>query len=85
MSATTKIFEKLTIGRVEESSKVLEQGFAAWPFSADIQKGLVLRYLTLKQLPQAHELLKHYVALFPEDGFMRDALARLEGRKPCRR
>jgi hypothetical protein len=27
----------------------------------------VLRYVTLKQFPQADEALKRYVALFPED------------------
>jgi hypothetical protein len=27
---------------VEESAKVLEQGVATWPFSAEIQKALVV-------------------------------------------
>jgi len=70
------------LGRVEESAKVLEQGVAAWPFSADIQKALVLRYVTLKQFPQADEALKRYIALFPEDTFMRGILARVEARNP---
>jgi len=69
-------------GRVEESAKILEQGAAAWPFSAEIQKGLVFRYMTLKQFAQAHKIMKQYVALFPEDAFMRSALARIEGRNP---
>jgi len=42
----------------------------------------VFRYLTLKQIPQAHEALKRYVALFPEDVFMQGALAKVEGRSP---
>ena len=70
------------LGRVEESAKILEQGVATWPFSPEIQKALVLRYVTLKQFPQAHEAVKQYVALFPEDAFMRGVLARLEGRPP---
>jgi tetratricopeptide (TPR) repeat protein len=70
------------LGRVEESARILEKGTAVWPFSRDIQKSLVLRYLTLKQIPQAHEALKHYVALFPEDTFMQGALARFERRSP---
>lgn len=70
------------MGRVEESAKVLQQGVAVWPFSPEIQKALVLRYVTLKQFPQAHEAVKQYVALFPEDAFMRGVLARLEGRNP---
>jgi Flp pilus assembly protein TadD len=70
------------LGRVEESAQTLEKGAAVWPFSPDIQKSLVFRYLTLKQIPQAHEALKHYVALFPEDTFMQGALAKIEGRHP---
>jgi hypothetical protein len=70
------------LGRVEESAKILEQGVAVWPFSAEIQKGLVLRYVTLKQFAQADEVLKRYVALFPEDTFMRGVLAKVEARNP---
>ena len=70
------------LGRVEESARILEKGAAAWPFSKDIQKSLVFRYLTLKQMSQAHDALAHYVALFPEDTFMQGALAKMEGRNP---
>jgi hypothetical protein len=45
--------------------RILEKGASAWPFSQDIQKSLVFRYLTLKQIPQAREALRRYVALFP--------------------
>jgi hypothetical protein len=70
------------LGRVDESAQILEKGAAAWPFSPDIQKSLVFRYLTQKQIPQAHEALKRYVALFPQDTFMQGALAKIEGRNP---
>jgi tetratricopeptide (TPR) repeat protein len=70
------------LGRVGESAKVLEQGVAAWPFSADIQKSLILRYVTLKQFPQADEALKRYVSIFPQDTYMRGILARVEALKP---
>jgi hypothetical protein len=70
------------LGRVEESAQILEKGAAVWPFSKDIQKSLVFRYLILKQMSQAHDALKRYVALFPEDGFMQDTLAKMEGRNP---
>jgi tetratricopeptide (TPR) repeat protein len=66
------------LGQVEESAKVLEQGVTAWPFSADIQKALVLRYVTLKQFSKAGEALKRHVALFPEDTFMRGIQAKVE-------
>ena len=70
------------MGRAEESAQILEKGAVVWPFARDIQKSLVFRYLTLKHLPQAHEALKRYVALFPEDTFMQGALAKVEGRNP---
>jgi hypothetical protein len=71
-----------SLGRVEESAKVLEEGVAVWPFSAEIQKALVLRYVTLKEFPKADEALKRYVALFPEDTYMRSVMARVEARTP---
>lgn len=70
------------LGRVDESARILEKGAAVWPFSKDIQKSLVLRYLTLKETSRAHDALVHYVALFPEDTFMQGALAKMEGRTP---
>jgi len=69
--------EALTrMGRLEECAKVLEQGVAAWPFSADLQQALVMCYMKLDRFPQAREALKRYVALFPEDAIAREALAR---------
>jgi len=69
-------------GRVEEAAKVLERGVADWPYVALLQKSLVLRCITLKQYQRAHELMKRYVELFPEDSFMRDMLAKVEGGRP---
>jgi tetratricopeptide (TPR) repeat protein len=75
--------EALTrMGRLEESAKVLEQGVATWPFSADLRQALVLRYMTLNRFPQAYEALKRYVALFPEDAVAREALARANEGNP---
>jgi hypothetical protein len=68
------------LGRVEDSAKVLEQGVDTWPFSSDMQKSLILRYVTLKQFLEADKALKRYVALFPEDTFMRGVLAKVEAR-----
>jgi hypothetical protein len=73
------------MGRVEESAKVLEEAVATWPFSADLQQALVLRYVTLEWFPQAREALKRYVALFPEDANAREALAQAKERNPSRR
>jgi hypothetical protein len=67
-------------GQVQQSAELLEKGASVWPFSRDIQKSLVYRYLTLKQFPQAHDALKRYVALFPQDTFMQGALTQMEDR-----
>jgi len=69
-------------GRVQEAAKVLERGVAAWPYAAQIQKSLILSYITLKEYARAHEMLKRYVELFPGDTFMRDMLEKVEGGKP---
>ena len=66
------------LGRVEESAKVLEQGVAAWPFSAPLLQALVLRYMSLDRAPQTREALRRYVRLFPEDAIGREGLARAE-------
>ena len=70
------------LGRIEDSARVLQQGVDTWPFSSDIQKALILRYVTLKQFQQADKALKRYVALFPEDTFMRGVMAKVEARNP---
>jgi cytochrome c553 len=69
-------------GRVEESARILERGVDAWPHTAILQKSLIFRYITLKQYLRAHEALKRYTGLFPEDAFMLDMLAKVEGRNP---
>ena len=69
-------------GRVQEAAKVLERGVATWPYAALIQKSLILNYITLKEYPRAHEMMKRYVELFPGDTLMRDMLEKVEGDKP---
>jgi hypothetical protein len=70
------------VGRLEECAKILEQGVAAWPFSADMQQALVLCYMKLNRLTEAGEALKRYVALFPEDAFGHEALVRANKGNP---
>ena len=58
------------------------RGVAAWPNAELLQKSLVLRYVTLKQYPRAHEIAERYMELFPGDSFMRGMLEKVEGSKP---
>jgi hypothetical protein len=70
------------MGRVEGSAEVLERGVATWPFSADLQQALVLRYMALDRIPQMLDALRRYLRLFPEDAVAREALAGAEDRNP---
>jgi tetratricopeptide (TPR) repeat protein len=70
------------MGRVEGSAEVLERGVATWPFSADLQQALVLRYMALDRIPQMLDALRRYLRLFPEDAIAREALAGAEDRNP---
>jgi TolA-binding protein len=66
-------------GGVDEAARVLERGVAVWPNAAQIQKSLIVSYVTVKDYARAQEALKGYVELFPGDTFMRDMLEKVEG------
>ena len=63
-------------GRLEDAVAVLKQGIEMEPYAPEIRKSLALRYINLKQYPQAKETIRQYVELFPEDDFMRGLLAK---------
>jgi hypothetical protein len=65
-------------GRAEKAVEVLKRGIEVAPYTAVLQKSLVLDYITLKRYPEAHAAMKHYVELFPEDSFMRGLLAKAD-------
>jgi len=69
------------MGRADESAKILERGVATWPFSADLQQALVLRYMNLDRTPQMLQALERYLRLFPEDPIAREALAPADARE----
>lgn len=64
-------------GRLQDAVAVLKRGIAAEPYAPVLYKSLALRYISLRQYPQAKETMQRYVELFPEDGFMRGLLARV--------
>jgi len=63
-------------GRLEDAVAVLKRGIEMEPYAPEIRKSLALRYINLKQYPQAKETMQQYVELFPEDDFMRGLLAK---------
>jgi len=62
------------LGRLDESARVLADGVALHPFTPVLYKMLAMRYIGLRQYPQAKETMQRYVDLFPEDAFMRGLL-----------
>jgi hypothetical protein len=66
-------------GRRQESIKVLEKACGLFPFSKDLRKRLILRYIQARQYSEAHESMEEYMRDFPEDDFMRDLLRNVSG------
>ena len=65
------------LGRSEDAIEFLKRGVDNDPYSAVMQKTLILQYITLKSYPEARRRMEQYVATFPEDAFMRTLLSRV--------
>jgi cytochrome c-type biogenesis protein CcmH/NrfG len=50
------------------------------PFNPLSHKMLIVNLVATKQYSQAHTALQHYLDIFPQDDFMRQMLARAEGK-----
>jgi len=64
-------------GQMDASIEIIGQGLAAAPFSQTLHKSLALRHIQRKDYPAAREALERYVALFPEDDFIRRLLSQV--------
>jgi hypothetical protein len=53
-----------------------------WPFSADLQQALILRYMALDRTATMLEALRRYMQLFPEDAVAREALKGADEHNP---
>jgi hypothetical protein len=62
------------VNRDKEAVTALERGQAAYPFSSQIRKHLILRYIRQKDYRRAATAMQEYLQLFPEDSFMRGLL-----------
>jgi hypothetical protein len=63
-------------GKLQDAAAVLKRGIEMEPYAPELYKSLALRYITLKQYPQAKQTMQHYVERFPEDDFMRGLLSK---------
>lgn len=65
-------------GRDADAIGRLNEGLALEPFSRDLRKALILRLINTRQYDQARRAMREYLDLFPEDGFMRGLLAKVD-------
>jgi len=70
------------LDQMHEALRMFEQSVELDPFNPVIRKMLVVRLIDAKQYTKAHEALEDYLRVFPQDDFMRQMLARAEGRSP---
>lgn len=62
------------------SLPLLQKAISMDPFNPVFQKALIVRLIQLKQYADAEEALKKYLEIFPQDSFMRQMLARAQGK-----
>jgi tetratricopeptide (TPR) repeat protein len=70
------------LGQTEQAIPLLNQSIALDPFNPVTQKMLVVRLIALKDYAKARSALEQYLAIFPQDSFMRQMLERAEGQQP---
>ncbi len=70
------------LGQADEALSLIEKAIVLDPFNPATRKMLVVRLIEAKQYARAHEALKQYLEVFPQDDFMRQMLARAEGNEP---
>jgi cytochrome c-type biogenesis protein CcmH/NrfG len=66
------------LGRNEEALPLIEKAIHLDPFDPTPRKMLVVNLIGAKQYVRAHEALKNYLEVFPQDDFMRQMLNRAE-------
>lgn len=68
------------LGQTEQSLPLLEKAIQMDPSDPVIQKTMIVRLIQMKQYARAQSALEHYLEVFPQDSFMREMLARAQGR-----
>lgn len=70
------------LGQTQEALPLIQKAIQLDPFNPLTRKMLVVNLIAAKQYPEAHEALRAYMEIFPQDDFMRQMLNRAEGRIP---
>jgi hypothetical protein len=66
------------LGQKDKALPIIEQSIRLNPFNPATQKSFIVDLIALKQFSRAHDALRHYLEIFPQDDFMRQMLARVE-------
>ena len=70
------------LGQTDAAIPLIEKAIELDPINPVTRKTLVVRLIETKQYPKAREALERYLEIFPQDGFMRQMLARAGGKDP---
>ena len=68
------------LGQKEQAIPLIQKAIELDPFNPVTRKLLVVRLVETRQYSKAHDALEHYLEIFPQDDFMRQMLARAEGK-----
>jgi hypothetical protein len=69
----------VNLGRAQAAEQVLERGVAAYPYYGQLTARLAQLYAMDGQTGKARNLVRQYLAVFPEDLALREAEKRLDG------
>lgn len=70
------------LGQTDDALSLLDKSIELDPFNPVTRKTLVVRLIEAKRYAKAHDALEQYLEIFPQDDFMRQMLARAEGKSP---
>jgi tetratricopeptide (TPR) repeat protein len=70
-------------GDLDGAIAVLRRGADLEPFSKELRKSLILRYIAAKQYDSARTSMKEYLDVFPEDSFLRRLLSSVQPTTPA--
>ena len=68
------------LGQTDAAIPLIERAIELDPINPVTRKTLVVRLIETKQYPKARVALERYLEIFPQDGFMRQMLARAGGK-----
>lgn len=70
------------LGQIDDALSLLNKSIELDPINPVTRKTLVVRLIDARRYAKAHDALEQYLEIFPQDDFMRQMLARADGKKP---